>query len=98
MLQIQASKIIRYFERLLTFINPIKINLFNTIFSSHISKNIEFMALISELFKGYAFSSQDRFLQYVQIDTQSDPLSYSSPSTSKQKNLGKILVDELQTL
>ncbi len=98
MLQIQASKIIRYFERLLTFINPIKINLFNTIFSSHISKNIGFMALISELFKSYSFSSQDRFLQYVQIDTQSDSLSLHCPSTSKQKNLAKILVHELQAL
>ena len=37
----------------------------------------------------------DRFLRYVQIDTQSDPDSPSCPSTEKQKNLGKILVEEL---
>jgi len=37
----------------------------------------------------------ERFLRYVQIDTQSDPDSSSSPSTEKQKNLGKILVEEL---
>jgi tripeptide aminopeptidase len=80
---------------LITFINPIKINLINTIFSLHISKNIDFMALISELFKSYAFSAQERFLQYVQIDTQSDPTSSSCPTTSKQKNLGKVLVNEL---
>ena len=53
------------------------------------------MALISELFKSYAFSAQERFLQYVQIDTQSDPTSSSCPTTSKQKNLGKVLVNEL---
>jgi tripeptide aminopeptidase len=83
---------------LITFINPIQINLFNTIFSSHISKNIDFMALISQLFQNYPFSSQERFLQYVQIDTQSDPLSNSSPTTQKQKNLGKVLVNELHAL
>lgn len=53
------------------------------------------MALISELFKSYSFSAQERFLQYVQIDTQSDPASTSCPTTSKQKNLGKVLVQEL---
>ena len=53
------------------------------------------MALISELFKSYAFSAQERFLQYVQIDTQSDPTSSSCPTTSKQKNFGKVLVNEL---
>jgi tripeptide aminopeptidase len=53
------------------------------------------MALISELFKSYAFSAQERFLQYVQIDTQSDPTSSSNPSTFKQKNLGKVLAQEL---
>jgi tripeptide aminopeptidase len=37
----------------------------------------------------------ERFSRYVQIDTQSDPKSTSSPSTEKQKNLGKLLVEEL---
>lgn len=37
----------------------------------------------------------DRFLRYVQIDTESDPNSDTVPSTSKQKNLGKLLVKEL---
>lgn len=37
----------------------------------------------------------DRFLRYVVIDTQSDPQSTSQPSTEKQKNLGRVLVDEL---
>lgn len=37
----------------------------------------------------------DRFLRYVKIDTQSDPESKTVPSTEKQKNLGKVLVEEL---
>ncbi|QLF71428.1 peptidase T [Peteryoungia desertarenae] len=40
----------------------------------------------------------DRFLRYVVIDTQSDPSSMSQPSTEKQKNLGRVLVDELLAL
>lgn len=36
-----------------------------------------------------------RFLDYVQIDTQSDPESNSFPSTEKQKNLGKLLAMQL---
>ncbi|MDK4735447.1 peptidase T [Rhizobium sp. CNPSo 3490] len=37
----------------------------------------------------------DRFLRYVVIDTQSDPSSSTQPTTEKQKDLGRILVDEL---
>jgi tripeptide aminopeptidase len=40
----------------------------------------------------------DRFLKYVKIDTQSDPASKTFPSTEKQKNLAKILVEELQEI
>lgn len=36
-----------------------------------------------------------RFLRYVTIDTQSDPNSDTVPSTAKQKNLCRLLVDEL---
>ncbi|MGK6349806.1 peptidase T [Parapedobacter sp. DT-150] len=42
-----------------------------------------------------AFTAAERFLRYVQIDTQSDPSSPTYPSTEKQKNLGRLLVDEL---
>ncbi len=41
---------------------------------------------------------RDRFLRYVQIDTQSDPESGTVPSTEKQKNLGRLLVEELKSL
>jgi len=40
----------------------------------------------------------NRLLRYVQVDTQSDPYSNSFPSTEKQKNLSKILVEELQQM
>lgn len=39
-----------------------------------------------------------RFLKYVQIDTQSDPLSKTFPSTEKQKDLSKVLVEELKEM
>ncbi|MBP9725771.1 MAG: peptidase T, partial [Bacteroidia bacterium] len=41
------------------------------------------------------YTVTERFLRYVQIDTQSDPASPTCPSTEKQKNLGKVLVEEL---
>ncbi len=40
----------------------------------------------------------ERFLRYVVIDTQSDPDSPTCPSTEKQKNLGRLLVTELQAM
>ncbi|MEO6455263.1 MAG: peptidase T [Ginsengibacter sp.] len=38
----------------------------------------------------------ERFMRYVQIDTQSDPHSNTFPSTFKQKDLSKLLVNELK--
>ena len=40
-------------------------------------------------------SVTDRFLRYVVIDTQSDPKSTTQPTTEKQKNLSRLLVEEL---
>ena len=40
----------------------------------------------------------ERFLRYVQIDTQSDPESTTFPSTEKQKNLSRLLVEELKAM
>lgn len=40
----------------------------------------------------------ERFLRYVQIDTQSDPQSSANPSTEKQKDLSRLLVAELQAM
>jgi tripeptide aminopeptidase len=40
----------------------------------------------------------ERFLRYVVIDTQSNPESPTCPSTEKQKDLGRLLVSELQAM
>ena len=40
----------------------------------------------------------ERFLRYVQIDTQSDPQSATNPSTEKQKDLSLVLVQELYAI
>jgi tripeptide aminopeptidase len=50
------------------------------------------------MLNNYSFTAAERFLRYVQVDTQSDPQSLSQPSTEKQKNLGRLLADELQQL
>ncbi|MEY3927892.1 MAG: peptidase [Bacteroidota bacterium] len=43
-------------------------------------------------------SALERLLRYVRIDTQSDPHSTASPTTEKQKDLGRLLVTELHAL
>lgn len=43
----------------------------------------------------FVYSVEERFLRYVQIDTTADPNSPSFPSSSKQKDLGKLLKKEL---
>lgn len=48
--------------------------------------------------KQYNFSAGERLMRYVQVDTQSDPFSEAQPSTEKQKDLSRILVDELKAL
>ena len=40
----------------------------------------------------------ERFVEYVKIDTQSDPKSLTVPSTEKQKNLGNLLVKQLKEM
>ncbi len=46
----------------------------------------------------YTHTAAERFMRYVQVDTQSDPASLSQPSTEKQKDLSRILVQELLAL
>jgi tripeptide aminopeptidase len=50
------------------------------------------------MFENYSFTVAERFIRYVQIDTQSDPSSRSHPSTEKQRDLGRLLVKELQEM
>lgn len=41
------------------------------------------------------YGTAERLMRYVQVDTQSDQESNSSPTTEKQKDLSKMLVEEL---
>lgn len=50
------------------------------------------------MFTKYNFTVKERFLRYVQIDTQSDPQATTCPSTEKQKDLSRILVQELKAI
>lgn len=43
-------------------------------------------------------SIAERFMKYVRIDTQSDPHSDAQPSTEKQKDLSRLLVQELHEM
>lgn len=46
----------------------------------------------------FSHTVTERFLRYVTIDTQSDPESPSSPSSEKQKDLGRVLAAELRDI
>src|SRR5689334_11264863 len=50
------------------------------------------------MFENYRFTAAERFMRYVQIDTQSDPQSTSYPTTAKQKDLSRLLADELKQM
>ena len=50
------------------------------------------------MFENYQFTASERFIRYVQIDTQSDPQSTTHPTTEKQKDLSKILAEELRQM
>jgi len=56
------------------------------------------MPQIENMLANYKFTAAERFMRYVQIDTQSDPQSNTYPSTQKQKELGKLLVQELKEI
>jgi tripeptide aminopeptidase len=53
---------------------------------------------IIEMPSEYDFTVMERFMRYVQIDTQSDPNSHSHPSTEKQKTLSNTLAAELRSI
>ena len=46
----------------------------------------------------FDYTVTERFLRYVAIDTQSDPDAPTTPSTEKQKNLGRLLAAELREI
>ncbi|HIP32034.1 MAG TPA: peptidase T [Crocinitomicaceae bacterium] len=48
--------------------------------------------------QNYTSTVEKRFIKYAEIDTTADPNSESFPSSMKQNNLAKILVEELKDL
>ena len=50
------------------------------------------------MFQNYTYTAAERFIRYVQIDTQSDPQSNSHPTTEKQKDLSRLLEKELKEI
>jgi tripeptide aminopeptidase len=52
----------------------------------------------SELARELAADAVERFVRYARIDTQSDPRATAYPSTEKQLELSRLLLDELQAL
>jgi len=46
--------------------------------------------------KNYNSTVAERLMKYVQIDTTADPNSTSFPSSEIQKDMGKVLVAEIQ--
>ncbi|MCH2228892.1 MAG: peptidase T [Crocinitomicaceae bacterium] len=48
--------------------------------------------------KNYNSTVENRFIKYAKIDTTADPNSTSFPSSIIQKDLGKVLVEELKEL
>ncbi len=44
------------------------------------------------------YTLTERFIKYVQVDTQADPTSATFPSSEKQKNLTKIICEELDQM
>lgn len=50
------------------------------------------------MLKDYSFTVVERFLRYVQIDTQSNPQSNTYPSSEKQKLLSNLLANELSAM
>jgi len=48
--------------------------------------------------KNYNSTVENRFIKYAKIDTTADPNSTSFPSSMIQKDLGKVLVEELKSI
>lgn len=46
----------------------------------------------------YQHTAAERFMRYVQVDTQSDPHSTTHPTTEKQKTLSHLLAEELKAM
>ena len=52
----------------------------------------------TDLARELALDARDRLIRYARVDTTSDPDSDTAPSTAKQLDLSRVLVDELREL
>ncbi len=68
------------------------INSFNS------SAKITTFEIQSFIMSKYKHKVEENFIKYAQIDTEADPNSESFPSSMKQKDLAKVLVEELKAL
>ncbi len=50
------------------------------------------------MIQDYKHTVAERFMRYVTIDTQSDPEGKTYPTTEKQKNLSRLLAEELKAV
>jgi tripeptide aminopeptidase len=66
--------------------------------TNHIYRTFAVPFNLTVMSKNYTFTASDRFLRYVQIDTQSNPQSFSFPTTEKQKDLSSLLAQELKQI
>lgn len=53
---------------------------------------------MKSIFDNYSYTVAERFIRYAKIDTQSDPSSFTCPSTAKQLDLARLLVQELEEM
>jgi tripeptide aminopeptidase len=54
--------------------------------------------MVNMKYTHYNYSVRERLIRYVQIDTEADPNSETTPSSMKQKNLSKLLVEDLKSM
>lgn len=85
----QGKTVHRYFMQAFSFQDSVDTVTFTSVFLS-----TNFSAMQTSSIPEVA----QRFMRYVQIDTQSDPESSSFPSTEKQKDLARILEAELKEM
>lgn len=63
--------------------------------NEYIEKIIRYNTIKEEVTK---MNLVERFIRYVEMDTQSDPMSTTTPSTMKQLNLAKVLVADMKAI
>lgn len=55
-------------------------------------------SILERLKMARTYTAVERFIRYAKIDTQSNPQSATCPSTEKQKDLARVLIQELKEI